>query len=107
MCLFVYGGNENIENGLNAFFFEKKDYLPFSFVQLGMFIVHSGKGFCTFNLHFSQIPYGFCTVGLLFRTLAFYVRLVMLCVLMGAFTVHLATHTVHLDYTYVQMDVKT
>ena len=103
MCSFVYSGNENIENGLNAFFWGKGAFLPFSFVHLGMVIVHPGRCFCTVNPYFLQMPIGFSTVGLLCCTLDFRVHLHILCVLMGTLTVHLATHIVQMVNYLVQM----
>ena len=107
MCPFVYSGNENSENGLNSLFLENKDYLPFSFVQLGIVFVHSGRCFCTFTLDFVQMPNGFCTVGLSNCTVGFLVRLVQVYVHLVSFLVHLATHNVHMPCYLVQMGVKT
>lgn len=76
--------NEKYENGSLSFFFEKKNYLPFSFVQLGMVSVHSDPNFCTFTLHFVQmlgkivqllkvfVQLHFCTIGYVCCTFGLY-----------------------------------
>ena len=83
-CMSVYVGNENSENGLNRFFFDLEDYLPFSLVQLGMVFVHSDPIFCTFHFLFVQMLKGivqlvnvfvqllFCTVGSICCTFGLY-----------------------------------
>lgn len=80
----VYVGNEISENGLNRFFLDLEDYLPFSLVQLGMVFVHSDLIFCTFHSHFVQMLKGivqlvytfvqllFCTVGSICCTFGLY-----------------------------------
>ena len=100
MCPYVYIGNENKENGLNSFFLEKEVFLPFSFVRLGMVLVHSPTVSCTVRPKISQMPYGFCTVGLSFCAVGYNVRLPL-------FLVHLVAYIVQLVYYYVQMDVET
>ena len=91
-------GSENNENGLNLFFLDLKDYLPFSFVQLGMVLVHSAPCFCTFHFIFVQMLQVFvhlvkvivhllictfgsicCTFGLYFCTLGYTICTIGYC----------------------------
>lgn len=67
----MYSKNENIENGLNSFFFELEDYLPFSLVQLGMVSVHSDPVFCTFGFIFVQKVKQFVRMVMVFVQLVF------------------------------------
>ena len=83
-CVYLYGENEKYENGLNRFFFDLEDYLPFSFVQLVRVFVHSDPVFCTFGFifvqmvkHFVQlvkvfVQLLFCTLGSICCTIGLY-----------------------------------
>lgn len=80
----MYTENEISENGLNHFFLDLEDYLPFSLVQLGRVFVHSDLIFCTFHFIFVQMLKGivqlvsifvqllFCTVGSICCTFGLY-----------------------------------
>ena len=96
ICVFgcVYMYTENIENGLKSFFDEMEDYLPFFFVRLVKVSVHSDSVSCTFTSHFSQMPLCFGTFGLVYCTIGFLVRLVLLSVLLAYHYVQLVAHTV-------------
>lgn len=95
--------NQKSENGLKSFFLEKKDYLPFSYVQLVKVSVHSGRCFCTFTCEFVLLPICACAVGYVVCTLAFYVHLACLFVRLVRYVVHLVKVLVHLVKHYVQL----
>lgn len=95
--------NQKYENGLKSFFLEKKDYMPFSYVQLVKVSVHSGRCFCTFTCEFVLLPICGCAVGYVVCTLAFYVHLACLFVRLVRCVVHLVKVLVHLVKHYVQL----
>lgn len=70
-CVCVYSENENGENRLNSFFFEKESYLPFSLVRMGTVLVHSDPTFCTFGRDFVQMLNGFVQLVMVICTFAF------------------------------------
>lgn len=95
-CMF---GNENIENGLNCFFFEKEHFPLFSFVQLPMVLVHSDSVFCTFTEPVVQMLKCFCTFGFCFCTFVFRV-------LLGGYSCTVGTLSCTLGGVYCTLGLK-
>lgn len=98
--------NQKVKNGLKSLFFEKKTYLPFSYVQLVMVPVHSDRSSCTFTCDSVHLPLWFGTFGYHVCTLAFLVQLVNVIVHLSLCIVQLVNLIVHLLLFPVQMDVK-
>lgn len=102
-------GNYFIENALNLFFFEKKDFYRFLYVLLGMVCVLLPYSICTLQrvpILVCIVVSWFCIFGYGFCIFAFNVFLLMCCVLLyNSFVVLLNDIVVLLkDFVLLQGD---